>query len=215
MTTTRAGAVIGPDLTVIGELRNGGQLDVLGTVVGTVVAERVIVHAGGRIVGKLDAEAADVNGLVDGRVRVRHLIRIGSGGVVQGDVRYGQLAMEPGGDLAADVRNVPPELGGDFELIVRRGRSVTITTDDLCATDEDDGADDLTYVATGFDGGVIGHTAAAEGSIESFTQADLAAGRIVFRHDGSDGGEAGFDVVVSDSAGNVSGRGRRVKVVVI
>ncbi|MBS0244951.1 MAG: polymer-forming cytoskeletal protein, partial [Proteobacteria bacterium] len=133
-----AKAVIGSDLAILGDVRNAGEIEVLGLIKGTLSADRVIVHPGGRIIGTLNAASAEVQGWVEGRVRVKNLISIGSSGAVHGDVQYGQLALAPGGDLAAEVRNVPPELGGDFELAVRRGRSVRVTTEDINAMDPDD-----------------------------------------------------------------------------
>lgn len=208
-------AVIGEDLLIAGSIRNGGEVEVLGTVKGSISAERIVVHPGGRILGSMTADAAEVNGFVDGRIRVRNLISIGADGTVQGDVRYGSLALAPGGNLAAEVRNVPPEIGGDFEVVVRRGRSVRITTADLMATDAEDPATDLVFAVSGVDGGYVFSSSTPQLSLTQFTQADILAGRVAFGHDGGDGEGAGFDVVVSDSAGATSGAPRRVVVLVV
>lgn len=208
-------AVIGADLVIYGDVRNGGEVEVLGSVIGSVAADKVIIHHGGRVAGKLDAAAADVNGLLEGQVRVRNLISIGAAGAVHGDVRYGQLALAAGGDLAADVRNVPPELGGDFEMTVRRGRSVRVTALDLSASDAEDGAERLTYHVSNAANGFVALAATPRQAIESFSQADVAAGRVNFVHDGSDEAKAGFDVVVADSQGATSGAPRHVTVVVL
>lgn len=209
-------ALIGRDLVLHGEIRNGGEVEVLGTVVGAVSAERVIIHPGGRVSGQLNAGSADVHGHLKGRIRVRNLINIGADGVVEGDVRYGQLALAPGGDLAARVRNVPPELGGDFEVIVRRGRAVRLTASDLTASDPDDAADTLTYHVSSPEHGFVAMAASPAEAISAFTQADIHAGRVLFVHDGASGqAAAGFDVVVADGAGGTSGAPRRVAVVVV
>lgn len=215
MATESGRAVIGEDLIVYGEVRNGSEVEVRGSVQGTVTAARVVIQPGGSVVGVLDADSADVLGLLDGRVRVRNLINIGNGGVVHGDVRYGQLSLAPGGDLAADVRNVPPELGGDFEMVVKRGRSVRVTSEDLAATDREDGADLLTYRISN---PVYGHLAldpALPVAVDSFRQRDIASGIVHFVHDGSGEATAGFDVVVEDSQGATSGVPRHVSITVI
>ena len=67
---------------------------------------------------------------------------------MNGHVRYGQLAMEMGADLSAELRNVPPRLAGDLDITVKRGKSVIITTEDITAVDPDDTPDHLTYTVT-------------------------------------------------------------------
>ncbi|MDX2156357.1 MAG: cadherin-like domain-containing protein [Hyphomicrobiaceae bacterium] len=207
-------ALIGEDLVIEGEVRNGGEVEVRGAVLGTLAAERVIVHPGGRVIGTLTAGSADVNGLLDGRIRVRNLINIGASGVVLGDVRYGQLALAPGGDLAAEVHNVPPDLTGDFEVLVRRGRSVRVTSADLSARDPDNAASELTYLVSNVEHGHLARTSAPGTAVETFTEVELAAGTVLFVHDGGSADAAGFDVVVTDAAGATSGVPRRVRVLV-
>lgn len=215
MSDERRKAVIGADLVVQGELRNASEVEVLGCVRGSISADRLVIHPGGRVVGTVNTGSADVHGVLDGRIRVRDLISIGAGGAVHGDVRYGQLALAPGGDLAAEVRNVPPEIGGDFELLVRRGYSVRLTEADLLATDAEDGAASLVYHVSGALNGCLVNGAAPAVPLESFTQLDISTGNIFFRHDGAAASDAGFDVVVEDSAGGNSGTPRRVTVVVL
>jgi cytoskeletal protein CcmA (bactofilin family) len=208
-------ALIGGDLVIQGEVRNAGEVEVSGAIMGALAAERVIVHPGGRIIGTLTAGSVDVNGLVSGRIRVRNLISIGAGGVVEGDVRYGELALAAGGDLAAEVRNIPPQLAGDFEVVVRRGRSVRVTSADISAIDPDETADGLVYRVSNLEHGFLARQAAPAAAIDSFTEAELAEGGVIFVHDGARGELAGFDVIVSDRAGGTSGAPRRVTVTVV
>jgi cytoskeletal protein CcmA (bactofilin family) len=195
VSTERRRAIIGGDLVVQGAIRHAHEVEVWGTVVGGIAADRVVIHPGGRVVGTLEADAADVHGLLDGRVRVRNLISIAATGAVRGDVRYGQLALAVGGDLAAQVRNVPPELNGDFELTVRCGSWTHITSADLLATDVEDGAQHLTYAVGNAEHGFV-------------------AFALIFVHDGAGDATAGFDVVVTDGQGAVAGPARRVAVTV-
>lgn len=215
MATQTTRAIIGGDLVVQGAIRNAQEVEVWGSVLGAIAAERIVIHPGGRVVGTLDVGAADVHGLLDGRVRVRNLINIGRTGVVHGDVRYGQLALAPGGDLAAEVRNVPPDLAGDFEMTVKRGGQVRITSADLSASDVEDGAHQLTYSVSNAANGFIALATAAATSIQSFTQADIAAGAVIFVHDGTGEPVAGFDVELRDSQGATAGPPRHVSVAVL
>lgn len=203
--------VIGPDLIVKGEIRNGGIIEVQGYIEGSVAAEHLIVHDGGRVFGTVRADAADVNGRVQGTVAVKNLVNIGSTGIVAGDVRYGKLALATGGNLEADVRNVPPELAGDFEIAVRRGRSVKITPADLTAIDPDNASNELTYRVEAVRGGEI---QLASSTATSFTDADIRAASVTFVHDGN-ADQASFDVQVTDKSGATSGPPRTVTVLVL
>lgn len=208
-------AIIAEDLIIKGEIRNGGHIEVRGYVEGTVSAEHVSVLPGGRVFGTLKADNAEVFGTVQGKVSIKQLFNIGNTGVVSGDVRYGRLSMAAGGDLSADVRNVPPEITGDFHLVVRRGRSVPITTTDLTAFDPDDSSEQLTYVVSRPTNGFVSRAMAPAMPIDSFTQAELQAGSMLFVHDGNGSADASFDVVVTDHAGASSGAARTVTVAVI
>lgn len=214
MSTERRRAIIGGDLVVQGAIRHAHEVEVWGTVVGGIAADRVVIHPGGRVVGTLEADAADVHGLLDGRVRVRNLISIAATGAVRGDVRYGQLALAVGGDLAAQVRNVPPELNGDFELTVRCGSWTRITSADLLATDVEDGAQHLTYAVGNAEHGFVAFAADPGRPATHFTQADIDNSALIFVHDGAEDATAGFDVVVTDGQGAVAGPARRVAVTV-
>lgn len=215
MANDRGKAVIGADLVIYGDLRNAQDVEVLGSVIGSVDSDHVTIHPTGRVAGALNAGNAEVNGHLEGRIRVRQLINIGEQGIVRGDVRYGQLSLAAGGDLAASVRNMPPELSGDFEMTVRRGRATMVTPADLSASDAEDGAAQLTYHVSNVQHGFLALAAAPRIAVESFSQADIAAGRVSFVHDGGDEAVAGFDVLVMDSQGATSGAPRRVTVAVI
>jgi cytoskeletal protein CcmA (bactofilin family) len=214
--STAAGRnIIGEDLVIVGEVRNGGDIEVHGAVIGRLRAVRVVVRPGARVIGTLEADSADVQGLVDGHVRVRNLVSIGAGGEVRGDVRYGQLALAPGGDLAAEVRNISPELTGDFEVVVRRGRSVRVTGADIAGIDPDGEEQALVYHVSAEQGGHIALAHAPAAPVGQFAEGDLQNGNVLFVHDGSEGTSAGFAIVVADAAGATSGAPRRVTVAVL
>jgi cytoskeletal protein CcmA (bactofilin family) len=208
----QAGVLIVREDTIIkGEIRNARQIEVYGYVEGDVSGQSLLVHEGGQCYGNIKAEQADVHGTVQGDVIVKHLINIRSSGSVTGNVQYGQLAMETGGNLSAEVRNVPPTIAGDLDLAVAKGRSVTVTPEDLKAVDPDSAAKDLTFTVSRATNGFV--TLSGQGRpVAKFTQADLQSGRVLFTHDGTDTKVASFDVVVADQAGATSGAAQTVKV---
>lgn len=206
--------VLNGDTILRGEVRNCRQADVMGYFEGKLASETLIVHPGGRCFGTIKAGKAEVLGALQGTVLVKELISIRSSGSVSGSVRYGQMAMEPGGILSAQVSNVPPTIGGDMQLSVARGSAVPIHLEDLQAFDPDDDASHLTFSISNARNG---HVAASEQPgrpLTHFTQGDLADGRILFQHNGTASEMASFDVVVADHTGASSGAPQTVHVAV-
>lgn len=214
LSVSNAGVLIVREHTAIkGEVRNCRQLEVYGYIEGDITAANVLVHQGGRCYGKVKSENADVHGEMQGEVVVKHLISIRSSGSVSGNVRYGKLALEQGGNLSAEVRNVPPSLGGDLDLSVGRGKAVRITPQDLTAYDPDDSAQNLTFTVSNARNGFI-TLAGGRSPVSRFTQADLTSGKVSFMHDGTNTQAASFDVIVADRSGATSGTAQTVKVAV-
>ncbi|RIA56295.1 polymer-forming cytoskeletal protein [Dichotomicrobium thermohalophilum] len=205
-------AVIQEDTVIKGEISNCEYIEVYGYVEGEVDAARVMVREGGKLFGTLRAGDAEVEGLLQGDVFVRRLIKVGSTGNVNGDVQYGQIAVDLGGELSAKLSNVPPEITGDLELSVKKGRAVRISLVDLNAVDPDDKAKDLTFSVSNAHGGFVAHSSAPTTPVNSFSQADLEAGAIAFVHDGESSDKVGFDVQVQDAKGANSGDPRSVTV---
>jgi hypothetical protein len=89
-----------------------------------------------------------------------------------------------------------------------------VTVVDLTAIDPDDDTTDLVYTVSNTVNGFLTLAHAADARISTFTQADLEANNVSFRHDGSAGDRASFDVVVTDASGATSGAPRTVVVTV-
>lgn len=207
--------IIASDTVLTGEVRGARRVEVYGSIEGGISAGDVTVRPGGSVRGGVNAETSTVEGALTGDVRIKQLISIKSSGSVTGKVKYGRLAMEEGAELAASVRNVPPSIAGDLDLSVRRGATVRITPADLSAVDPDDAPSSLLFRVYNVWGGRIVFADQPSAAIESFTQADLLAGRTYFAHDGSAPDRAQFDVVVSDASGASSGSPQTVKVAVV
>ena len=216
MSDNRGVLIITEDTVIRGvtEMHNCRRLEVHGYVEGDVSAARILVHKTGRLFGSVSTDTAEIHGEVQGDVVVRNLIDIRSSGNVSGNVKYGKLALEIGGNLSAEMRNVPPSVGGDLNLEVAKGRSVPITMQDITALDPDDAARDLRFTVTRANSGFVALASAPKRAVTNFTQADLESGNVAFMHDGSNGGRAGFDIQVADRSGATSGAPRSVSVAV-
>lgn len=88
---------------------------------------------------------------------------------------------------------------------VAEGGSRVITTANLRATDPDSASSSLVYtVTTAPTNGRLENTQNAGFAITSFTQDDLAAGRVRFVHDGAEGTSATFGFSLSDGQATVA-----------
>ncbi|WP_421581628.1 cadherin-like domain-containing protein, partial [Shinella sp. M31] len=96
--------------------------------------------------------------------------------------------------------NDAPKLTGDLKATVSEGGIYTLTAADLGFSDADDGATGVRFTASSV---VNGTLLVAGKAATSFTAADIAAGRVTFRHDGSETLKASFKVLVED--GNEDG----------
>lgn len=200
------------DLVVEGDVTSEGQITVNGRVQGNLSAQTVTISPTGGVYGSLRAQNAEVNGDVQGDVFVKELIRVGETGSVSGNVEYGRISVQQGGELSATLRNVPPHLAGDLSLSVARGGSAAITTSDLNAFDPDDDAHDLTFSVSNAKNGFVALASDPSAAIASFTQADLEGGSVMFVHDGASAPFAGFDTLVTDAKGATSGGTKHVSV---
>jgi cytoskeletal protein CcmA (bactofilin family) len=206
--------IIREDTYLKGAIRNGGRIEVFGYVEGEIAGDLLVVQPGGRCFGRVKVESAEVHGVLQGDVVVRQLISVRGTGEVIGNVKYGRLAMEMGGTLTAEMRNIPPSITGDLDMSVDKGRAVRITLQDLSALDPDDAAEHLTFTVSQVMNGFVSLADDPARPIGGFTQADLEQGSVLFRHDGTDGPLASFAVVVADRAGATSGSAQTVKVAV-
>ncbi|WP_283805466.1 tandem-95 repeat protein [Tardiphaga sp. OK246] len=96
--------------------------------------------------------------------------------------------------------NDPPVLGGTLSATVVEGASVVLTSGELGYTDPDNGPTQVVFQISDLQHGQILNNGVAA---TSFTAAELAAGKITFLHDGSQGTTASFSVKVED--GNQDG----------
>ncbi|NJO54485.1 MAG: hypothetical protein HC829_06265 [Bacteroidales bacterium] len=214
VSTNNGVVIITSDTAIKGKIRRCRRIEVLGYLDGEITADDLVVHPGGRVLGTLKSKTAKIAGTLSGDIVVDGLLQIVGTGSVQGTVQYGRLAMEATADLVAEVRNVPPRIAGDFEISVVRGKSARITPDDITAIDPDDPASALTFEVSGEAGGMVTLMGDKTRRIQSFTQADLLGGRVIFVHDGGHASTATFSVVVRDGSGGTSGDPKAVTVTV-
>lgn len=98
-----AASVLSADLTVVGNLRTSGDIQVEGTVEGDIRAHLLTVGETATIRGEIVADDIVVNGRVIGRVRGLK-VRLTSTAKVEGDIIHKTIAIESGAHFEGSVQ---------------------------------------------------------------------------------------------------------------
>ena len=103
-------SVLSSDLTVVGNLRTTGDIQVEGTVEGDIRAHLLTVGETATIRGEIVADDIVVNGRVVGRVRGLK-VRLTSTARVEGDIIHKTIAIESGAHFEGSVQRQEDPLG--------------------------------------------------------------------------------------------------------
>ncbi len=99
--------IVGRDISLAGEIGSCDVLVVEGTVEAKLREGRSIeIAETGLFKGSVEIEEADIAGRFEGDISVRGRLRVRSTGKITGSIRYGELAVEAGGQLSGDVQTI-------------------------------------------------------------------------------------------------------------
>ena len=114
--------LISSETTITGDITFTGQLDIEGTVVGSVQGasgDAVLrVVSGGRVAGEIKVPHATVNGKVEGDVHSSERLVLSEQAVIDGDVYYNLIEMAAGAKVNGGLRhssNVADDLAAKRE----------------------------------------------------------------------------------------------------
>ena len=117
--------LISSETTVKGDITFTGQLDVEGTVVGTIQAgsgDAVLrVVSGGRVAGEIKVPHATINGTVEGDIHTSERLVLAEQVQIDGDVYYNLIEMSVGAKVNGGLRhssNVADDLAAKREAKV-------------------------------------------------------------------------------------------------
>ena len=102
--------LISSGTTVKGDITFCGQLDVEGSVVGSIQAESgkdavLRVVAGGKVSGEIKVPHATVNGNVEGDIHTSERLELAEQAVIDGDVYYNLIEMAVGAKVNGGLRH--------------------------------------------------------------------------------------------------------------
>jgi len=98
-------SVIGPDVTITGNIAATADLHIDGRIDGDVDCSSLMQGAESRIKGAVKAETARLGGTIEGAVSVRQLT-IERGAKILGDVEYENVAIENGAHIDGRLKHV-------------------------------------------------------------------------------------------------------------
>lgn len=91
-------SVIGPDVTIRGNIEATADLHVDGKVIGDIACASLVMGEASSVEGEIVAESARISGTVSGTVRVRELVVLRNA-TVNGDVSYDTISIEQGASV--------------------------------------------------------------------------------------------------------------------
>ena len=104
-------SVLSADLTIVGNIKTTGDINIEGTVEGDIRAHLLTVGEGATVKGECIADDVVVNGRVVGKVRGLK-VRLTSSARVEGDIIHKTIAIESGAHFEGSVQRQEDPLNG-------------------------------------------------------------------------------------------------------
>jgi len=105
-----APSVLSSDLTIVGNVRSSGDIQIEGTVEGDIRAHVLTVGDGATVKGEICAEDVIVHGRVVGRLRGLK-VRLSATARVEGDIIHKTIAIESGAHFEGSVQRQEDPIG--------------------------------------------------------------------------------------------------------
>jgi cytoskeletal protein CcmA (bactofilin family) len=100
--------IVGRDIVLSGQITSCERLIVEGRVEASLTDSRAIeIAETGHFKGTAEIESADIAGRFEGTLSVRERLFIRSTGKLSGKITYGQIEIEPGGEISGEVHVGP------------------------------------------------------------------------------------------------------------
>ena len=104
--------IVGRDIVLSGQITSCERLIVEGRVEASLTDSRAIeIAETGHFKGTAEIESADIAGRFEGTLSVRERLFIRSTGKLSGKITYGQIEIEPGGEISGEVHVGPRRPG--------------------------------------------------------------------------------------------------------
>lgn len=120
------------ETTIRGDIESISDIRLDGILQGNLfVKGRVVVGRNAKILGNIECENADIEGEVEGTLRVRDLLHIKESAIVKGELIVGRLSVEPGGKIEVTCKM----LGGEKEVLSQNEKKESKNTKKVVAVE--------------------------------------------------------------------------------
>jgi cytoskeletal protein CcmA (bactofilin family) len=89
-------SLIGAGTSMKGDITSNGDIRIDGTLAGNIhCSAKVVIGAGGVVQGDINGQQADIMGKVTGTIKVKDLLQLKGGSLLNGNIQAGKLQIEP------------------------------------------------------------------------------------------------------------------------
>jgi cytoskeletal protein CcmA (bactofilin family) len=101
-------SLIGAGTSMKGDITSNGDLRIDGTLVGNIhCSAKVVIGANGVVQGDINGQQADIMGKVTGTIKVKDLLQLKGGSVVDGNLQAAKLQIEPTANFNGECHMTP------------------------------------------------------------------------------------------------------------
>jgi cytoskeletal protein CcmA (bactofilin family) len=93
------GTVIKGNIEAVADLRLDGILE--GDLI---VKGRVVLGPTAKVIGNIECENSDIEGVVEGKIKVSDLLHLKSSALIKGELTVGRLSVEPGAKIEVNCQ---------------------------------------------------------------------------------------------------------------
>ena len=125
-------SVIDDQLSISGDIHTDGTIRVDGSIEGTAHhADTLIIGAGGRVIGNVQAREVVIGGELSGDLIVSGRVEVQKSATVRGDIRAAAVKLEEGGTVHGHVSIHP--IASDSEVVPSERRLMLTPSRDMAA----------------------------------------------------------------------------------
>jgi cytoskeletal protein CcmA (bactofilin family) len=101
-------SLIGAGTSMKGDITSNGDLRIDGTLVGNIhCTAKVVIGANGVVEGDINGQQADIMGKVTGTIKVKDLLQLKGGSLLNGNIQAGKLQIEPAANFNGECHMIP------------------------------------------------------------------------------------------------------------
>ncbi len=100
---------VGADIHLKGEITSCDRLIVEGIVEASMDSKEIEISKSGVFNGTVNIDTADISGAFDGTMKARTRLVVRKTGRVTGDISYGEIEIEPGGEIGGTLKRIAKE----------------------------------------------------------------------------------------------------------